>query len=87
MIEILEREIVSKTLCKYFDYFDKTLLVLSATSGSVSMMASFATVIGAPVGIISESLSLVFFVGNRTAKNILKTMTKNKKRYSFICMQ
>ena len=53
---------MSKTLRKYiasFDYFDKSLNVLSATSGSISI-ASFATVIGTPVGIASASLSLAF---------------------------
>ena len=43
---------MSKRLSKYiasFDYFDKSLIVLSATSGSISI-ASFATVIAAPLG-------------------------------------
>ena len=43
----------------FFDYFDKSLIVLSATSSSIST-ASFATVIGAPVGIASASFSLAF---------------------------
>ena len=54
--EIKKRELMSKRLSKYiafFDYFDKSLIVLSATSGSIS----FATVIGAPVGIASEVLN------------------------------
>ena len=41
--EISAREAMTKTLSKYvssFDYFDKILLVLSATSGSV-LIASF----------------------------------------------
>ena len=53
---------MSKKLTKcisFFDYFDKSLIVLSVTSGVVSI-ASFATVIGAPIGITSESLSLAF---------------------------
>ena len=36
--EIKERELMSKRLSKYiasFDYFDKSLIVLSATSGSI----------------------------------------------------
>ena len=44
---------MSKILSKYiasFDYFNKSLIVLSIITGSVSI-ASFATVIGAPVGI------------------------------------
>ena len=49
--EIKERE--------FFDYFDKSLIVLSVASGVVSI-ASFATVIGAPLGITRASLSLAF---------------------------
>ena len=60
--EIKERELMSKRLSKYiasFDYFDKSLIVLSVTTGS-SSIASFANVIGAPVGIVSASISLAF---------------------------
>ena len=42
-----------------FDYFDKSLIVLSATSGSISI-ASYATVIGTPVGIATAGFSLAF---------------------------
>ena len=58
--EIKERELMSKKLSKYisfFDYFDKSLIVLSVTSDGVSI-ASFATAVGAPIGITSASLSL-----------------------------
>ena len=51
---------MSKRLSKYiasFDYFDKSLIVLSAASGRISI-ASFATIIGTPVRIASASLSL-----------------------------
>ena len=47
-------------LSKYiasFGYFDKSLVVLSVTTGSISI-ASFVTVIGAPVGMMSASCSL-----------------------------
>ena len=53
---------MSKRLIKYiasFDYFDKSLIVLSATSASISI-ASFATVIGTPIGIATACLSLAF---------------------------
>ena len=53
---------MSKRLSKYvasFDYFGKSLFVLSATSGSTSI-ASFATVIGTPSETASASLSLTF---------------------------
>ena len=48
-----ERELLSKNLSKYiasFDYFDKSLNVLSILARSISI-ASFAAVIGAPAGI------------------------------------
>ena len=60
--EINEREQMSKRLSKYiasFDYFDKSVIVLSVTTCSISI-ASFATVIGAPVGMGSASFSLAF---------------------------
>ena len=60
--EIKERELMSKRLSKYIasiDYFDKYLIVLSATSGGISI-ASFATAIGAPVGIASASFSFAY---------------------------
>ena len=69
--EIKERELMSKRLSKYiasFDYFDKSLIVLSVTTGSISI-ASFATVIGAPVGITSASFSLAFSICTGIVKN------------------
>ena len=60
--EIKERELMSKKLSKYisfFDFFDKSLIVLSVTSGGVSI-TSFATVIGAPIGITMQVLILHF---------------------------
>ena len=53
--EIKERELMSKRFSKYigsFDYFDKTLIVLSVITGRISI-ASFAIVIGASVGMAS----------------------------------
>ena len=61
---------MNKRLSKYiasFDYFDKSLIVLSAKSGSTSI-ASYATVIGAPVGIASSSFSLAFSISTRIVK-------------------
>ena len=58
--EIRERELMSKILSKYiasFDYLHRSLIALSVATGSISI-ASFATAIGAPVGIMSASCSL-----------------------------
>ena len=76
--EIKERELMSKRISKYtasFDYFDKYLIVLSATSGSIYIV-SFASVIGTPVGIASASLSLTFSL---TTGLVKKTIKNNKK--------
>ena len=80
--EIKERELMSKNLSKYiasFEYFDKSLIVLSVATGSISI-ASFATVIGAPVGIMSVSCSLTISVTTGFAKTFLKTRNKKKKQ-------
>ena len=79
--EIKERELMSKRVGKYiaiFGYFDKSLMVLSVTTGNISI-ASFLTVIGAPVGMMSASCSLVFSITTGFVKKILKT-TRNKKK-------
>ena len=61
--EINQRKSCSRKLNKYvtaFDYIDKILIVLSATSPGVSII-SFTSIVGAPVGIASASLALFFF--------------------------
>ena len=86
--EIKERELMSKRLSKYiasFDYFDKSLIVLSVTTGSISI-ASFATVIGAPVGMMSASFSLAFSITTGFVKKFLKTIRNKKKKHNKIVM-
>ena len=86
--EIKERELMSKRLSKYIAcsvYFDKFLIALSATSGSVST-ASFVTVIGTPVGIASASLSLTFSLSTGIVKKLLKTTRDKKKKHNKIIM-
>ena len=56
--EINQRKSCSKKLSKYvaaFDYIDKVLIVLSATTGGV-FICLFTSIVGAPVGIASASL-------------------------------
>ena len=70
-----------KRLSKYitsFDYFDKSLIVLSVTTGSISI-ASFAALVGAPVGIENANFSLAFSVSTGIVNKLLKT-TRNKKK-------
>ena len=77
---------MSKRLSKYiasFDYFDKSLVALSVATGSISI-ASFATVIGAPVGIMSASSSLAFSITTGFIKFLLKTTRNKKKKHNKI---
>ena len=79
--EINQRKSCSKKLSKYvavFDYIDKILIVLSAITGGVSI-CSFASVVGAPVGIVSASFTLIFSLTTGIVKKILST-TRNKKK-------
>ena len=55
---------MSKIFNKYipnFDSFDKTLILLSATSGGICV-DSFSSVVGAPVVITSASFSFVLSI-------------------------
>ena len=69
----------------FYYYFDKSLIVLSVTTGSV-YITSFETVIGAPVGIISASFSLAFSVSTGIIKKLLKTIRNKKKKHNKIVM-
>ena len=85
--EIKERELMSKKLSKYiasFDYFDKALIVLSLATGSISV-ASFSTVIGAPVGMMSASCSLAFSVTTGIVKKLLKQQEIKRKNVIKLC--
>ena len=58
--EINQRKLCSKKLSKYvstFNYIDKILIVLNATTGGVCII-SHETVVGAPVGIASAGFTI-----------------------------
>ena len=79
--EINQRKSCSKKLNKYvttFDYINKMLIVLSATSSGVSIIL-FTSIIGVPVGIASASLSLIFSLTTGIVKKLLN-ITRNKKK-------
>ena len=72
---------MSKKLSKYiatFDYIDKILIVLSATSGGISII-SFTSVIGVPAGLASASFTFVFSLITGIIKKLLK-VTRKKRR-------
>ena len=85
VVEIKERKLMRKRLSKYiasFDYFDKSLIILSVTTGSI-YIASFATVVG---GMISASCSLAFSITTGIVKKLLKTAKNKKKKHNKIVM-
>ena len=85
--EIRKRELMSKRVNKYvasFDYFNKSLIVLSVTTGSIAI-ASFATLIGASVGMVRASFSLLFSISTGIINKLLKT-TRNKKKHNKVLM-
>ena len=84
--EIRERELMRKRYSKYIvssDYFDNSLVVLSVTTGSISI-ASFATVIGAPVEMMSASCSLAFSISTGFVKKLLKAIINKKEKHNKI---
>ena len=86
--EINQRKSCSQKLNKYvttFDYIDKILIVLSATSSGVSII-SFTSIVGAPVGIASASLTLIFSLTTGIVKKSMNVTRNKKKKHDKILM-
>ena len=86
--EINQRKSCSKKLSKYiaaFDYIDKILIVLSATTGGVSII-SFTSIAGAPVGIASASFTFILSLTTGITKKLLNITRKKKKKQDKILM-
>ena len=69
--EIYQIKLSSKKLSKYvsnFNYIDKILIVLNATTGGVCII-SHATIDGAPIGIASAGFTIAFSLATGIAKN------------------
>ena len=86
--EINERKSYSKKLSKYvtiFDYIDKILIVLSATTSGISII-SFTSAIGTSVGIVNASSTLIFSLLTGIIKKFLNMTRKKKKKHDTILM-
>ena len=84
--EIKERKDIIKKLNKYlvsFDYLDKIFITLSASFGTLSI-ASYASVVGTPAGIVGSSLTLIFTIGTGISKSLLNVTKKRKKKHNKI---
>ena len=62
-----------------FDYIDKILIALSATTGGISII-SFTSIIGVPAGIASASFTLIFSIITGIIKKIIKYNKKQKEK-------
>ena len=86
--EINQRKSCCKKLSKYvavFDCIEQALIVLSTTSGAVSII-SFANIDGTPAGIASASLTLFFSLTTGIIKKLLNiTRKKRKSMIKFLC--
>ena len=79
---------MTEKLSKYiaaFDYFGKTLIVLSTTSIGISII-SFTSILGAPAGKASASFSLIFSLAIGIIKKLLKITRNKKKKHNDIFM-
>ena len=86
--KVIKESYTVKKLSKYvtvFDYIDKVLIALSATSGGVSII-SFTSVVGAPVGIASASFTLIFSLTTGIVKKLLNITRNKKKKHDKILM-
>ena len=84
--EINQWKLCIKKLSEYvaaFDYIDKILIVLGATSGGLSIIL-FTSVVGAPVGIASASFTLIFSQTTGIVKKLL-SITRKKNIMKFLC--
>ena len=74
-----------KKSCRVLNYIDQLLIVISATTGCVSISA-FASIVGIPIGITRSAIGLKFFaitVGIKKCKSIIK---KKKKKHDKIVL-
>ena len=86
--EIKGRKDIIKKLNKYlvsFDYLDKIFIALSASFGMLSI-ASYASIVGAPAGIVGSFLTLIFTIGTGISKSLLTVTKKRKKKHKIIAL-
>ena len=81
-MRLINKKTYSEKLNRYvtiFDYIDKILIVLSATTSGVSIISFTSTTIVESVGIVSASFTLIFSLATGIIKKLLN-MTINKKK-------
>ena len=87
-MRLMKQSYTAKKMNKYvtiFNYINKILVVLSATTGGVSII-SFSSVIGAPTGIASAGFTLILSLATRIVKKLLDITRNKKKKHDKILM-
>ena len=87
--DINQQKAQSKKLSRYvtiFDYIDKILIVLSATTSGVSIISFTSTTIGESVGIVSASFTLIFSLTTGIIKKLLNMTINKKKKHDQLLM-
>ena len=66
-----------------FEYIDKILIVLSATTSGVSIIL-FTSTIGKSVGIVSASFTVIFSLTTGIVKKLLNATINKKKKHDHL---
>ena len=82
---LIDFRLAGKTLTEFINLFSPNSPNDKLTTGSISI-ASFATVIGAPVETASESFGLTFSISTGIVKKLLKTTRNKNKKHNKIVM-
>ena len=84
--DINQQKAYRKKLSRYvtiFDYIDKILIVLTATSSGVSVISFTSTTIGESVGIVIASFTLIF---SGIIKKLLNMTISKKEKHDQLLM-
>ena len=87
--EINQQKAYSKKLRRYvtiFDYIDKILIILSATTSGVSIISFTNSTIDTSVGVASASFTLIFSLTTGIVKKLLNMTLNKKKKHDKILM-
>ena len=87
--DINQQEVCSKKLSRYvtiFDYIDKILIFLSATTSGVPIISFTNPTTGESVGIVSASFTLIFSLTTGIIKKLLNMTINKKKKHDQLLM-
>ena len=86
--DINQQKVQSKKLSRYvtiFNYIDKILIALRATTSGVSII-SFTSTTDTSVGIVSASFTLIFSLTTGIVKKLLNMTINKKKKHDQLLM-